>query len=318
MAANFSSNPTYIAAAVAFVNGKLIADEALPRVPVYSSKFAYNVYDFDQGLTLPNARIGRKGKTNDVEFSSKEEFDQVESYGYQSPVPEEDVKEWTGAVTAGNTQLPDPRILASSELTDMVHLAREVRVSNLLLDPNSYEAGNRIPLSGSSQWDHVDADIEGQVFDMLDKPIMRPTTMAMNSNIWSKIRRHAKLKAAILGSTGKGTISKEEFCQHFELDKLLVGEGWLNSAPEGQPAQRVRVWGNSVACYYQKPLSATATTKSVTFGVTAQFGGWVAGDIHDPNMGLEGGTIVRVGERVKEKILAKSLGALFQNVLSGG
>ena len=53
----------------------------------------------------------------------------------------------------------------------------------------------------------------------------------------------------------------------------------------------------------------------MTFGYTAQFKDRVSGSIVDPDIGLRGGQRVRVGESVKELVVAKDAGYLFENVI---
>ncbi|EHF7717022.1 phage capsid protein, partial [Salmonella enterica] len=58
------------------------------------------------------------------------------------------------------------------------------------------------------------------------------------------------------------------------------------------------------------------TQGGVTFGFTAQFGSRVSGSIPDPDMGMRGGQRVRVGESVRELIVAQDCGYFFQNAVS--
>ena len=42
----------------------------------------------------------------------------------------------------------------------------------------------------------------------------------------------------------------------------------------------------------------------------------VAGEVIDPNIGLRGGKRIRVGESLREKILAADCGYLFENAIA--
>jgi hypothetical protein len=99
-----------------------------------------------------------------------------------------------------------------------------------------------------------------------------------------------------------------------ELDQIVVGEAWVNTAKKGQTGTFSRLWGSHASLLYVNPISAN--TRSMTFGVTAQWGDRIAGTHEDPNLGLKGGIRVRVGEEVKELVLANDLGYLFQNAVS--
>lgn len=54
----------------------------------------------------------------------------------------------------------------------------------------------------------------------------------------------------------------------------------------------------------------------MTFGFTAQSGSRVANSIADPDIGMRGGQRVRVGESVRELIVAGDCGYFFQNAVS--
>ncbi len=54
----------------------------------------------------------------------------------------------------------------------------------------------------------------------------------------------------------------------------------------------------------------------ITFGLTAEEGTRRAGSIPDPHIGLDGGEIVKVGERVKELIIAPMAGYLIADAVA--
>ena len=87
----FPVEPQLTAIAIAYRNNKLIADEVLPRVPVSSSSFKWLEFDFSERFTLPNTKVGRTSKPNQVEFSAKEQESSVTDYGLDSPVPQDDI-----------------------------------------------------------------------------------------------------------------------------------------------------------------------------------------------------------------------------------
>ena len=99
-----------------------------------------------------------------------------------------------------------------------------------------------------------------------------------------------------------------------ELDEIVVGSAFVNIARPGQKPVLVRAWANHAAFIYRNLLADTQG--GVTFGFTAQFGSRVSGSIPDPDMGMRGGQRVRVGESVRELIVAQDCGYFFQNAVS--
>ncbi|HZP98041.1 MAG TPA: capsid protein, partial [Reyranella sp.] len=144
---------------------------------------------------------------------------------------------------------------------------------------------------------------------------MRPNIAVIGQQAWTKLRRHPKIVQAVKGTAqGAGIVSRQEFADLFELQGLLVGAGFVNTAKKGQTASLSRVWGKHMSLIYRD--RAAGPQAGVTFGFTAQFGDKIAGDLPDERVGLTGSTLVRSGERVKECISASDVGYFFQNCVA--
>lgn len=305
----FPIDPKLTAVAIAYRNPDmaLIADDVLPRTPV-AQEFKYMKYDLAQGFTLPDAKVGRKSTPNEVDFTATEVQDKVQDYGLDDIVPNEDIQ--------ADNQGVDPLGMATMYLTNLVMLAREVRVASTVFNTNSFAGGNQTTLSGTSQWsDGVNSDPVAAISDALDIPVMRPNIAVLGQATWTKLRRHPKIVQAIRNTDqGAGMVTRQEFADFFELQALYVGAGFVNSAKKGQATSLARVWGKHAAFIYRDRSAGPQV--GTTFGYTAEWGNKIAGVLDDPKIGLVGSQRVRVGERVKELITANDLGYFFQNAVS--
>lgn len=305
----FPMNPQLTAVAIAYKNPDiaLIADQVLPRTPT-AAEFKYLRYALGDGFTIPETRVGRKSAPNQVEFSATDVNDKVVDFGLDDLVPNEDIDDDNLGV--------DPLGTAVAYLTNLINLAREQRVASLVFNTNSYAAGNQVTLSGASQWsDEANANPVSAIGDALDIPVMRPNIGIFGQAAWTKTRRHPKLVQAIKGtSQGAGMVSRQEFADFFELQEVLVGAGFANTAKKGQTVALSRVWGKHVSFVYRD--RAAGPQAGITYGFTAEAGGRVAGTIEAPTIGLRGSQRVRSGERVKEVIAAPDLGYWFQNAVA--
>lgn len=305
----FPMNPILTAIAIAYKNPdlSLIADQVLPRTPT-AAEFKYLKYLLGDGFTIPDAKVGRKSLPNEVEFSATEVIDKVVDYGLDDLVPNEDIE--------ADNQGVDPLGTATAYLTNLVNLAREQRVAALVFNTNSYIAGNQATLSGTSQWsDTTNSDPVAAIGDALDIPVMRPNIGVLGQATWTKLRRHPKIVQAIKNTNqGSGMVSRAEFAEFFELQELLIGAGFANSAKKGQTVALSRVWGKHASFLYRD--RAAGPQAGVTFGFTAEFGTKIAGNLDEPKTGLTGCQRVRAGERVKEVICATDLGYWFQNAVA--
>ncbi|AKH39408.1 hypothetical protein AAW31_02275 [Nitrosomonas communis] len=305
----FPIDPKLTAIAIAYRNPDiaLIADEVLPRTPV-AQEFKYLKYDLAQGFTVPDTLVGRKSTPNEVDFNATEITDKVVDYGLDDLVPNEDIE--------ADNQGVNPLGTATMYLTNLVNLARELRVASLVFNANSYAAGNQTTLSGTSQWsDATNSDPVAAISDALDIPVIRPNIGILGQATWTKLRRHPKIVQAIKNTDqGAGMVSRQEFADFFELQALYVGAGFANSAKKGQTASLARVWGKHASFIYRD--RAAGPQAGVTFGFTGEWGNKIAGNIDEPKVGLTGSQRVRVGERVKELICATDLGYFFQNAVN--
>jgi uncharacterized protein (DUF697 family) len=305
----FPVNSQLTAIAIAYMNPDitLIADDVLPRTPTHAD-FKYLKFDLGQGFTVPDTKVGRKSIPTEVNFSATEVNDKVIDFGLDDLVPNEDITDDNLGV--------DPLGRTTAYLTNLVNLAREQRAAALVFNTNSYVAGNQATLSGTGQWsDTANSDPVAAIGDALDIPVMRPNIGVFGQVTWTKLRRHPKIVQAIKGTAqGAGMVSRAEFADFFELQEVLVGAGFANSAKPGQTVSLARVWGKHAAFLYRD--RASGPQAGVTFGFTASFGDKFAGNIDEPAIGLKGCQRVRVGERVKEVVCATDLGYWFQNAVA--
>lgn len=313
----FVVDPILTAVAIAYRNPAqaLIADEVLPRVPVGAEKFKWTEYPLADAFSVPDTLVGRKGRVNKVEFGGTERTSEVDDHGLEDPIPNSDIDEARNA-RERNVSTFDPEAHATMMLADLMANAREVRVAALVQTLGTYAANRRITLAGTSQFsDYTNSDPIGVIKTGLESTLVyRPNTIVMGQPVWSKLSSHPVIVNAIRGNlTNKGIVTRAEFAALFEVQRVLVGEGWVNLAKKGQPANLARAWGKHLALLHINPVARPDS--GITFGLTAQYGTKISGRIVDPDVGLQGGVRIRTGERVKELIIAKDTGYFIQNAV---
>lgn len=310
--ASFPVTPALMAVALAYRNRALIADEVLPRIPVSLQNFKYNSYPKGQMFTVPETKVGRKGQPNQVEFTAEEIDSSTEDHGLDDPVPNADIEN-----ARNQPGMPDPEMRAAEGLTDLLMLAREKRTADLVFNPDQYAADHKIVLSGNDQWsaDHAASNPIDDITRGLDSCIMRPNVAVIGRAAFTKLSQHPLIVKAYHGNDGNaGIVPRSFIAQLFELEDVLVGEGFINIAKKGQAPNLVRVWGKHCALIHRNKNADTQ--RGLTFGFTAQWGSRIAGSEYDRNIGLRGGQVVRVGESVRELIMANDLGYLIEDAVA--
>lgn len=308
----FFVDPYLTSIAVAYRNGLMIADSVMPRIPVLREVFRYYKYEKADKFTVPDTKVGRKGQTHEIEFGSTETTGQVVSYGLEDPIPNDDLVNAAGSPV-------DPLGQSAENLTDLIELDREVRVAAVVFNAANYATANKETLAGSTQWSHADSNPVNAILAALDAMIFRANKMVLGRAVFTRLIQHPKVVAAALPLGGNaatgGKVTRQALADLFELQEVLVGEGWVNSNKRGKEASLARVWGDSCALLFVDGNANTGNGR-VTFGYTAQWQQRVAGQFQDTNIGLRGGVRVRVGESVKEVITANDLGYLFSDCLA--
>lgn len=309
--APFPINPVLTGVARAYVNNRLIANSICPRRPVAGEQFKWYQHKLGGKITVPALEVGRKGMPAEIEFEMEELDGSTKDWGLDDVVPNKDVD--NAALIPGF----NPLATAAENLTDLIELGREIRVADLVFASATYAAGNKLTLAGTDRWDDYDNSTPiDDIKAALDACIVRPNVMVIGRAGWSKLNSHPQILAGVgkLNTNG-GIATRQEVADLFELDEIIVGEGWVNIANPGQAVQRRRVWGNHCALLVRDPL-ADFNNLRPTFCLTAQWGGRIAGDIPEPKLGLRGSVRVRVGESVRELNIAPDLGFFFENVVS--
>ncbi len=303
----FTPDPRLTGIAIAYRNGMLIADSVLPRVPVGTDPFKYLVYNQADRFTVPSTLVGRKGKPNQVEFGATEVEASTKDYGLEDAVPQHDIDRAPEGF--------DPLGNAVEGILDLVELDREVRVANLVFDDDTYPAAQVETLSGDDQWSHASSNPIDDILQAMDVPLVRPNVLVLGQETWTALRTNPVIVKSFHGNAGDaGVVPRSHVAALFELEEVLVGPAWLNTARKGQDAAFTRVWGKHAALIRRERLANTQ--RGVTFGLTAQFKDRVAGSTEDRDIGLRGGQRVRAGESVAELIVAADVGFLFENAVA--
>lgn len=318
----FPTSPVLTSIAVGYRNPveTYIADDVLPRQGVGGEVFKWTEYPIAEAFNTPDGRVGRKGRVPQLEFTGTEKESAVEDFGFDAPIPYSDIEAAANARARGLSAI-DPEAHAVEMITNTLLNIREARVAALVHNLNTYATDKRTTLSGTSQLsDYTNSDPITVIKTGMEATLVhRPNTAVMGRAVWSKLSSHPKLVNAVKGGTQtSGLISVEQFLELFAgegIKRVLIGDAWANTAKPGQQPQLARTWGKHIALIHQNP-AASIERGGITFGMTADYGGRVAGSIEDKDIGLQGGRRVRTGERVKELIIAKDVGYFIQNAVA--
>ncbi|KKC27436.1 hypothetical protein [Sphingomonas sp. SRS2] len=307
MLSPYPIDPALTAIAVAYRNADYIADLVLPRIRVNKQKFSFMQYSSDTFFNIPDTKVGRKSKPNEVSLEGTEVTDSTEDNALDGGVPMADID--------NSDERYDPLGLEVMLIQELIALAREKRAADLVFTAANYPSGLKATLSGTSQFSHASSTPIKTINDALDLPLMRPNQLVFGQKVWTTIRSHPQIVEACLGTgAAAGNVSRQQVAELFEVKEVLVGSARGNSAKRGQAASLTRLWGNQLAMLYKAPVPDAKDV--VTFGGTFEFGDRIASKWEDKNMGMRGGIAVRTGESVKERVIAQDAAYLFDAAIA--
>lgn len=300
--------PDLTAISVVYKNPDYIADMVLPRVSVAKQNFTFVSYPTDAMFNVMDTAVARRGKTNEVTLEGAETSDITLDQGLEAAIPQADLE--------NADQRYRPRDMQTLQLSELVALGREQRVAGLVFNTASYAAGLTTTLSGTGQYsDYANSDPVVGINSMLDLPLVRPNKLVIGQQAWTVLRSHPKIVQATKGTAQQGGIaSRQQVAELFEVSEVLVGAARSNNAKRGQTPSLARLWGKHISGIYIPPV--LTGQGEVAFGASFEWGSRSVQEWEDKNIGLRGGQRIRVGESLRERIIANQAGFMIQNAVA--
>ncbi len=295
---------------VKYKNSAFIWRSVMPEVRVKKRADKYVVYRKEDSYRLYDDAVGPKSMPNEVDWGV--------SMGNYS-VKDHALGEWLPQETIDNADNPlEPEIDTNEFLNLLLDVAQEKRVADIVFDPATYPASNKVTLSGTAQWGGSADDPIGDVLAALESTFVRANTLVFGQEAWRVFRKLPEVLDAVKGSTRfqdspGGVASPAEVAELLEVDRVLVGRARYISTAEGQPATFTQLWGKHCAALYVEPNPGV---KSITFGVTFVETPRTTMRDFDPKRGVKGAHYIKVSWNSDEKVIAPELGYLIENAVA--
>ena len=212
-------------------------------------------------------------------------------------------------------------------LGQLMMLSREKRVADIVFKAANYGAGLSATLAGGSQWSDVASDPVKAILEALDKCITRPNALVMGQSVWTRFRTHPKIVEAVKGTgagagggagdvQAAGIVNRAAVAALFELDRVLVGATWHQSANRGQAANYARLWGKHCAALHIRRPTSTQDAMP-TWGFTAEAMAQEIAMSEEPTRGIgRGSRAIKISESCQEIVSWDSAGYFWQNAVA--
>lgn len=234
------NDPVLSQIAVDFKNRSYIADKILTPVNVPLMFGRYLVWD--QGVTFktPRTAYSQDGSPGMLELKATQSSFSLEPKALAAYVDELEVSQ------APQAQV---RSMKVAKLVNALQLDLEIKVAAQLLSTSVMTQNTA--LTSTAQWsDFVNSDPISAILTQADALPRRPNTFIAGRDVISKLRTHTKILNAIQYTQRGGIAPLEALAALFEVDQILVGDAFKDTANEGQAASKSRIWGkNAILCY---------------------------------------------------------------------
>ena len=192
-------------------------------------------------------------------------------YSLEGAVPIEVYQEGSNGANGWSI---DHMAMAIKKVSSIMALRLEYAQAQIARTAGSYGAGNKVTLSGTSQWSDFSgtsdpiANIETAKEAIRAATGKRPNTVVMGAASMSKLRQHPKIVDR-MKYTGRDVATAEILASLFGVDQVLVGDG-IYASDAGTFSD---VWGKDVVVAYTERASL-ADMGTPTYGYTYNLNGY--------------------------------------------
>lgn len=296
---------------VRFTNPDYIGELIAPAMPVDKESNIYAFYDERGNLAFPSNVAGSRGELAEV----NQNID-ISSNTYKC-LPLGLIGKVTPREIA-NADVPlDPLVDELLLVAEGNAWNREVSDAAFYENSSNYASANVTAINAGEEYDSVGGgDPNKQIQDAVIRVFRtRGATrkiMAMNINTFTVLSRHPAIRD-LFKYTNAGFATRQMLAQYFNVDELLVGEAWKDSANSGQTASYGRIWGDSIIIVAQNPGGGV---RSYSHSKRFRKGAVQNETIFVPQEGFRGVYTIRETYLEVVKSVAPRAGSLLTNALS--
>lgn len=302
--------------AIAYRPDRMIADQIAPIIPVQKQSDGYYIWSKADAFRVEDDLRAPGVEANVINRDVSSDTYYALGRALKDRIPYEDIAN----ADAGFVFLE--RSSRVEFIKDKLMLSWEVRQANQVTsgtNVGSYSAVTSAWTAHGTGTSNPIGDLNTCIQNVEDSTGYRPNSIVFGLQAWREFREHADVINRIYGSLGaaKGAriVNMEQTKALFEIERVLVGGAFQNTADQGQSASLSAIWGDHVLVYYA-PLKPRKDKPSFMYSFR-----W--SKLRNLNMGAEVYQLprakaeeVELGYYQDEKITSSELGFLLTNVTS--
>lgn len=254
--------------ALGFSQESYIGKALMPQVGVDDTKVTIPSYAKDLFRVYKTERALRA----EAQVLDPASYDKKEISLYEHAIAQR-LDTWE--IAASGVQRLNLLRYASMQVTEALTLGEEVRIADMLQDLNTYATGNKVTLSGDTQWTDVDSDPLTQIDTAKEKISSQiakyPTVIAFGHDSFKSFKDHKKVRDAIFGVDKPGIPTISQIEQLLGM-KVYVGRSKYATSSNGA---FINVWeDNCILAYIPQTAADKANLFTPSFAYSFQHNGF--------------------------------------------
>lgn len=297
--------------AIAYRPEGMIVDQIAPVVNVNKQADSFYKWEIADAFRIWDANRAPATEANVIERNMSSDTYFAKNYALKDRVPYEDIE------NADAGMLFTERSARIEHIKDMLMLGMEQRVALKCTSGSNVGSYSAV----ASAWDDYTnsdpiLDINTGINNVEDSTGYRPNSIILSRSAWRHLRNHDDIISRVFGqqTTGNGRVVKPaNIADLFELERVLVGGAYYNTADRNQSASLSALWGDHVLVYYA-PTKPRKDKPS--FMYSFRWNKIMNMQAYIYQLQKSKAEEVELGYYQDEKITASTLGFLITNVTS--
>lgn len=296
--------------AIAYRPDGMIADQIAPIVPVNKQSDGFYIWSLaDAYRTEDDLRApGTEANIITRSLSSGTYF--ADNYALKDRIPYEDIQ------NADAGFVFTERSSRVEYIKDKLMLNMELRIANQCTSGSNVGSYSAV---ASSWTDYTNSDpltdIKTAINNVEDATGQRPNSIILGRYAWRHFQENAAVISRVYGNVTQGKTARMIGMEHakalFEVERVLVGGAYRNTADEGQSASLSQLWNDNALIYYA-PMKPRKDKPSFMYGFRWNKIMNMAAKVYQlPRASAEE---IELGYYQDEKITSSALGFLITGV----
>ena len=254
-------DPILTTVAQGYQNAEMVAPYLFPVVPV--EQRGGKIIQFSrEDFRLYSTARAPGAATKRVQFGYAGSAYALSDYSLEGTVPFELMQE------ANAVPGIDLGRIAVQKTQNIIQLGNEAAAATLATTAASYQAANKVTLSGTSQWSDYSGtsnpskDIQTAVDAVRAAVGKRPNTVVLGPKVWSALKQHPAIIDRIK-YTGRDSVTLEMLATLWDVRRVVVGDALYEDASGALQD----VWGKFVVVAYTE-IGSMADAGLPSYGYT--------------------------------------------------